>query len=210
LSCLEKAVYQPELVKTPDICLLQDIPTQMRSAARDALREALTTYGTIQTKIDNSIGQVQSEVDRVDGIRGQWKQDAEALLPKFSAAFNSAKAIAVEAYQAELRENSEDSLQNWAQELESTRKLYLSDVLRQGLIWASGATAIALLAVGGAAYWFGTQQGQANAVKEFGNQDWYDISKATIKRSDNKQRILNCYRDNNPKCTIWIIDPPSQ
>jgi hypothetical protein len=83
-------------------------------------------------------------------------------------------------------------------------------VWKQGLIWASGAIVISLLAVGGATYWMGTQQGRASAVKEFGNQEWYDIGKAAINRADNKQRMINCYQDDNPKCTIWITNPPSQ
>jgi len=192
------------------ICLLRDIPEQMRAAAKDSMREALTTYGTIQTKIDNSVDQVKAQVDRVDGIREHWKQDAEALLPKLTTAFDDAKKISIEAHQAEMRKNAEAELQGWGEELKSVRTLYLRDVLWQGLIWAGSAVAIAILAVGGAAYSFGTQQGRASVVKEFGNQDWFDIGKATINRADNKQRILSCYRDSNPKCTVWITDPPRQ
>lgn len=187
--------------------LLQKIPNQMKTAGDDALTKALTSYGTIQTQIDNSIGQVEAQVKKVDSIRDQWKQDTEALLPNFKGAFTVAKSEAVEAYQAEIRKQSETALQEWGQELESTRKIYLADVLKQGFIWATGASAIALLAVGGAAYWFGVQQGKANAVKEFGNQDWYTISQQMINRADNKQRLINCYNDSNPKCTVWIRDP---
>lgn len=192
------------------VSILRDIPEDMKTAADEACRKALTAYGTIQTKIDGSVTKVETEVGKIDKVRVKWVENAEALLPKFKKAFDEAMQTATAAYTAKTSEIAETSLQEWAQELESVRRIYLRDVLRQGLIWASGVSAIALLAVGGAAYWFGTQQGRASAVKEFGNQDWYDIGKATINRADNKQRILNCNRDGNPKCTVWITDPPRQ
>lgn len=194
------------------ICLLRDIPEQMRSAAKDSMREALTTYGTIQTEIDNSVDRVKAQVDRVDDIREQWNQDAEALLPKLSTAFDTAKKTSIEAHQAEMRKNAETHLQDWAQELESTRKIYLADVLKQGLIWAGSAVTIALLAVGGTTYWIGTQHGRDGAVqnsyKAFGNQANYDFAKNLMNRSDNVQRFVKCQEEDNEKCTVWMKTPP--
>ncbi len=196
------------------ICLLRDIPEQMRAAAKDSMREALTTYGTIQTKIDNSVDRVKTQVDRVDGIREHWKQDAEALLPKLTTAFDAAKKTSIEAHQAEMRKNAEAELQSWGQELESTRRIYLGDVLKQGLIWASGATVIALLAVGGTAYWIGSQQGRSAAVqdsyKAFGGQSNYGFAKNLMNRGDNVQRFVKCQEDGNEKCTVWMQNPPQQ
>lgn len=189
------------------VSILRDIPDEMKAAAEESLRRAITVYGGIQTQIDNSATRIEGKVSKIDDIRVQWNQDTAALLPKFKTAFDEAMQVAVAAYKAKTSEIAENSLQEWATNLEHVKTMYLRDVLKQGLIWASGVSAIALLAVGGAAYWFGVQQGKANAVEEFGNQDWYTISQQMINRADNKQRLINCYNDSNPKCTVWIQDP---
>jgi hypothetical protein len=185
--------------------LLEKIPREVKSAGDAALTKALTSYGSIQTQIDQSVTSIEFS-------RTQWNRDTETLLPKLEAAFATAKTDAVEAYQAEIRKQAEASLQDWRLELEDTRKLYLSDVLKQGLIWASGAIAIALLAVGGAAYWVGTQQGRDGAVqnsyKAFGSQANYEFAKKLMNRSDNVQRFVKCQKEENEKCTVWMRNPP--
>lgn len=194
------------------VSILKHIPEEMKTAADEACRKALTVYGTIQTKIDDSATMIESEVGKIDGIRVQWNQDAAALLPKFKAAFDEAMQVAVAAYKAKTSEIAEDSLKEWATSLEHFKTMYLRDVLRQGLIWASGVSAIALLAVGGTAYWIGTQHGRDGAVqnsyKAFGNQANYDFAKNLMNRSDNVQRFVKCQQDDNEKCTVWIKTPP--
>jgi len=196
------------------VSILRDIPASLKSSADESFRKAAQVYGSIQSNIENSVAEI-------DEIRQQWKEDAEALLPSFRTAFDIAftKAkedadsilrLKVKAYEKEIDRINEEALDRWQDSFSDARNRYLGDVLKQGLIWASGAIVITSLAVGGAAYWFGVQQGQANAVKEFGNQDWYDISRDTINRADNKQRMINCNKDRNPKCTIWMVDPPKQ
>lgn len=194
--------------------ILREIPAAMKSAADESFRKAATVYGSIQSNLNHSVAQIE-------GIRLQWGEDTKALLPEFSSTFNTAfdQAIQsadvvlkkkVEAYRQEINQINATASRDWSQELVRTRNLYLSDVFWQGLVWASSATAIALLIVAGAAYWLGTQQGRAIAAQEFGDQDWYTISQQLINRADNKQRLLRCNQDRNVKCTLWMEDPPQQ
>jgi hypothetical protein len=194
--------------------ILREIPAAMKSAADESFRKAATVYGSIQSNLNHSVVQIE-------GIRVQWEEDTKALLPEFRSAFNAAfdQAIQsadvvlqkkVEGYRQEINKINATALREWSQELVRTRNLYLSDVFWQGLVWASTATAIALVVVAGSAYWLGTRQGQVNAAKEFGDQDWYTISQQLINRADNKQRLLRCNQDRNVKCTLWMEDPPQQ
>ena len=194
--------------------ILREIPAAMKSAADESFRKAATVYGSIQSNLNYSVAQIE-------GIRLQWGEDTKALLPEFSSTFDaafdqavqSADAVLkkkVEAYRQEINQINATASRDWSQELVRTRNLYLSDVFWQGLVWASSATAIALVVVAGSAYWLGTQQGRALAAQEFGDQDWYTISQQLINRADNKQRLIHCHTDRNAKCTLWIETPPQQ
>jgi|GEM_PF-3824758 len=194
--------------------ILREIPAAMKSSADESFRKAVTVYGTIQTNIDNSTKKIETEVGKIDSIRVQWGNDVKALLPEFRTAFDEAMKTATAAYQKKINKIAETSLQDWGRELESTRTIYLRDVFQQGLIWAGSSTAIALLSVGGAAYWVGTQHGRDAAVqasyKAFGRQPSYDFAKELMNREDNVQRFIKCQDEGNEKCTVWIKNPPQQ
>ncbi|NJL56668.1 hypothetical protein HC928_17035 [bacterium] len=89
--------------------------------------------------------------------------------------------------------------------------MYLRNVIQQGLIWASGVSAIALLAVGGTAYWIGSQHGRNSAVQNsyraFGGQASYEFAKDLMNRADNVQRFIKCQEEDNEKCTVWMKEP---
>lgn len=196
------------------VSILRDVPRDMKIAADDAFRKAISVYGSIQGQIENSATRIESDVNRLDSVRAQWVKEAEALLPAFKTAFNAAFEASLKTVEAGYKLKAEEvekaKVKEWKQNLENFREEYFSDIRKMVLVISGGVLVVPLLVGMGAAYWLGVQQGQANAVKEFGNQDWYDISKVTINRADNKQRILMCSRDGNPKCTIWIADPPKQ
>lgn len=195
------------------------VPDEMEEAARASLKEALIVYGKIQAEIDKSIGQVESqadrvesEVDRVDAIRHQFVEDIKNLLPLFGSAFDAASQTAAETYEKTLKTLNKNSQQDLEKERTKIRNTYLKDVMWQGFIWAVPVMLVALLCVGGAAYWGGIQRGQTTIVGEafqsFGGETNYNFARDLIKRSDNIQRINRCQQDKNDKCTLWIADPP--
>ncbi|PSB15020.1 hypothetical protein C7B65_25405 [Phormidesmis priestleyi ULC007] len=174
------------------------------------MREALTTYGTIQAKIDNSVDRVKSQVDRVDIIREHWNQDADALLPKLSTAFDAARKTSTEAHQAEMRKNAEAHLQNWAQELERTRTSYLKDIRHQGFFQSLGIGTVAILLCSGLSGWVGWQMHQKHWEQRFGSAAQFDWFTSLWFTKDNQQRFYQCHKtqdqrsgEDQNKCTIW-------
>jgi hypothetical protein len=193
------------------VSILRDIPKEMRESADDAFRKAIAVYGNIQGQIDNSATRIEAGVEQLDSIRVQWIKQAEALLPTFKTAFNAsfeASLKTVEAgYKLKAEEVEKTKVKEWKQNLENFRREYFSDIRKMVLAISGGVLVVPLLVGMSAAYWFGVQQGRSNAVKEFGNEDWYSISRELINRADNKQRLINCNKDDNPKCTVWLRDP---
>lgn len=191
---------------------LQQIPDEIAASSNEALTKALQTYGVIQTRIDRSISEIQ-------GIQRQWKKETQALLPDFRNAFDEALKKAsnkadlhlnkrVEDYQRDIDKLSFESLQKFTKVSTKTLESYQQNSLWQGMIASSGAVLLSVLAVGITAFWVGIQQGQSNAIKEFGGEGWYRISEQLINRADNRQRLSLCAKDQNPKCTLWIQDSP--
>jgi F0F1-type ATP synthase membrane subunit b/b' len=191
------------------VSILRDIPAAMKAAADDSLRKAAAIYGTFQSNIENVTAKIAFEVDRIDGLRVQWGEDAEALLPKFKAVFDATFDQAIQAadevlqkkvagYQKRVDEINEKALQSWSEQLESTRSAYLRDVLRQGLIWASGALLMTAAAIGWAAYQKGSQDGfrdgynasVQDVYKAFGGKRGYECAKAVWKDNTFQCRLL--------------------
>jgi len=207
------------------VATLRDIPEAMKSSADESFRRAIMVYGTIQSNIDNSTAKIESEIGKVESARIQWNKDTQALLSEFRATFNTALSKAMKsadeslprktsAHQKKADEINKMALQSWTGELENTRKIYLRDVFTQGFIWAGSSTVIALLAVGGAAYWSGFQHGQEVAVqdsyKAFGGSASYTFAKNLMNRADNGGRFVKCGDEGNDKCTVWIKNPPQR
>ena len=190
------------------IAYKEGIPAEMRVAADDSLRKALTAYGDIQGRIDESAGHIETSVERIDSIREQWLKDMEALVPDIQKAYSHSMQDALAAYRASTQQIAEDSLSRWSKELVSIRKSYLQDVLIQGLIWASGVVLIALLVVAGAANWQGRDAATQGVYGSFGGVAMYDFSQQLMNRPQNLDRLVNCRSNGQPECTIWIEDPP--
>lgn len=163
---------------------------------------------------------LENSVSEIDSIRQRWKKDTQALLPNFRNAFNLAfnKATKdmdqvlqhkIEVYQKEIEKIEAASLRDWNQALANARSIYLKDVLKQGLIWASGVTAIALLAVGSISWWGSSILTKQQIYKEFGGESMYDTMLYFNRLGDNPDLLLRCKASSNPKCTVWIADPKS-
>ena len=190
------------------IAFKEEIPAEMRDASDDSLRKALTAYGDIQGRINKSAGHIDQSVGRIDSIREQWRKEMAALVPDIQKAYSLSMQDALAAYRASTQQIAEDSLSRWSKELVSIRKSYLQDVLKQGLIWASGVVLIALLVVAGAANWQGRNAANQEVYSSFGGVAMYDFSQQLMNRRQNLDRLVNCRSNGQSECTIWIEDPP--
>ena len=190
------------------IAYKEEIPAEIRVAADDSLRKALSAYRDIQGRIDKSAGHIDTSVDRIDSIREQWREEMAALVPDIQKAYSLSMQDALAAYRASSQQIAEDSLSRWSQELVFIRKSYLQDVLKQGLIWASGVVLIALLIVAGAANWQGRQAATQGGYGSFGGVAMYNFSQQLMNRPQNLDRLVNCRSNGQSECTVWIEDPP--
>ena len=185
-----------------------EIPAEMRVAADESLRKALSVYGDIQGRIDLSVSQIDESVGRIESIRVLWQKEMAALVPDIQKAYSASMEDAISAYRATTQQIAEDSLSRWSKELVSIRKTYLRDVIKQGLAWASGVVLIALLVVAGVANWQGRHVATQQAYDSFGGVAVYDFSQQLTARTENLDRLVQCRTNGLSECTIWIQDPP--
>ncbi|NJL23482.1 MAG: hypothetical protein HC895_25950 [Leptolyngbyaceae cyanobacterium SM1_3_5] len=195
------------------------VPDDIEEVSKEALNNALIAYGKIQSEVDESIGKVEfqadrvkGEVDRVDVIRDNFVEDIKNLLPLFGSAFDTANQTAAETYEKTLKKLNKISQQDLEKERSQIRTTYMKDVMWQGFIWAVPVMLVALICVGGATYWVGNQHGRNAAIQDvyasFGGRDRYEFAQDLIRLGDNGDRIVRCYDTNNDKCTLWIKNPP--
>jgi hypothetical protein len=175
--------------------ILQDIPEAMEAAADVALKQALSAYAGIQTRLAGTVLEI-------DAVRANWLRDTQELLGDVAISFEGARQAAVQQYADLLRVN-ERRLKAFAKEWRDLQKHYAQDIRRQGMQIAFGVGLAALIVCSALAGWVGAS---SHPTLPTPTQTEMTFSRmATL--HDNSLRLERCFKDqenNGGKCTFWI------
>jgi hypothetical protein len=155
-----------------------------------------------QIQIAQNVEKVLPEQQKVAAQQNQVVQNGEKLLAQQQKVAVQQNQIVqdVEKLLTQQRELAAQQKKNTVRQEQGI--VYLEQDTQQQWLMAGGV--VAAIALFSGAWFWGWHRGQAVIAQRFGGEDkleyWEDLNRW------NRDRLLKCQSDQNPKCTFYIVD----